>query len=812
MSWNNSAYTTLGTAMLAEAMSGKSMDFTRAVSGAGTVAASELSEATAVIDQRQTLAIADIKKTGEGDDAARKLRIQITNAGLAQSYVMHQIGIYGSLKGEETDALIAIFQDERGFEIPSATENPDFIMEFSAVIAISSTANIDLKCDLSAIATEKWVKELLEEHDADPDAHKALFDAITAENISFDGAAAGLEADNIQSAISETLGKLDEVKSNLSAEDIAFTDTLGTGITNLQSALDNVLSTTLPKLTVTTAAGSALTLTDGQSTITGTADGSGSYTVALPRMGLWTVTAKLAGLTTDDTIDVETVGGKYVLTLPYFAATLTVHAAPDTVVTATLPTGKAYTATADSSGSATVRIKRSGTYTVQAAKGDAKSDTAKVEITENGEAYAATVHFCVLTLTAPVGSALTATCGDSTMTATVTGDGETGTVKLYPPALGVWSITATKDDEATTETVAATAYKDYALELAYVRIYGVVWDKTSKTTLSRTDDAALFADPTPALSGKGGNSPFDNCLPWSGMVKETRTGGVMVKIPKFWFKWTAEGGKLKLQIADRKVAGFSVSPAHADRGDGKGERDYVYVGRYKCASDYKSKSGASPKTNITRASFRSGIHALGDTIWQWDFAMFWTIRMLYLVEFADWDGQKVIGFNCGNGSNVQTMGTTDSMTYHTGTMQSSRSTYGVGVQYRWIEDPWGNALEWCDGIYFSGSSVYCIQNPAKFSDSSGGTKIGTRPTSDGYISDWSLPTAAGFEYALYPSAVNGSETTYIADYCDYSSGGVVLCVGGYYSQYRSRGPFCLSGDYAASDYSTNIGSRLQELP
>lgn len=435
-----------------------------------------------------------------------------------------------------------------------------------------------------------------------------------------------------------------------------------------------------------------------------------------------------------------------------------------------------------------------------------------MEITENGEAYAATVHFCVLTLTAPVGSTLTATCGDSTMTATVTGDGETGTVKLYPPVLGTWSITATKDDEATTETVAATAYKDYALELAYVRIYGVVWDKTSKTTLSRTDDAALFADPTPALSGKGGNSPFDNCLPWSGMVKETRTGGVMVKIPKFWFKWTAEGGKLKLQIADRKAAGFSVSPAHADRGDGKGERDYVYIGRYKCASDYKSKSGVSPKTNITRDAFRSGIHALGSTIWQQDFAMFWTIRMLYLVEFADWDGQKVIGFNCGNGSNVQTMGTTDSMTYHTGTMQSSRSTYGVGVQYRWIEDPWGNALEWCDGIYFSGSGVYCIKTPANFSDGSGGTKVGSRPTSDGYISDWSVPTASGFEYALYPSAVNGSETTYIADYCGYGSDGVVLYVGGGYGQYRGHGPFYLVGDYAAWYSNASIGSRLQELP
>ena len=44
MSWNNSVYTTLGTAMLSEALAGKGMNFTRAVSGAGTMAAAELSQ------------------------------------------------------------------------------------------------------------------------------------------------------------------------------------------------------------------------------------------------------------------------------------------------------------------------------------------------------------------------------------------------------------------------------------------------------------------------------------------------------------------------------------------------------------------------------------------------------------------------------------------------------------------------------------------------------------------------------------------------------------------------------------------------
>lgn len=812
MSWNTSAYTQLGVAMLTEAMAGKRMTFTRAVGGAGTVAADNLPKATAVTDQRQTLILADSAADKEGDDTVYRLKVQISNKGLEQGYTLHQIGIYAKLDDSSSDALVCIFQDDHGFEIVPEAAMSNLLLEFYGMVVISGTAQVTVTADPAAIATEAWVRKLLADHDKNPEAHKELFASITAANISFDGPAAGLEADSVQAAVKEMVGKMNNLKDGLTAGNITFDDTAGTGATNLQDALDVVLSNTLPKLTVTTTAGSTLTLTDGQSTITGTADGSGSYTVALPRMGLWTVTAKLAGLTTDDTIDVETVGGKYTLTLPYFAATLAVTAAPGATVTAALPTGKAYTATADDTGTAQVKVKRSGSYTLSASKDGATSDTTDVSVTENAGEYAATVHFCRIVLTAPTGSTITAVCGDAALTATVTGTGETGTVTLYPPAFGSWKITATKGEETTAETVSATEYKDYAVALAYVKIYGVVWDKTSKTTLTRTDDAALFADPTPAVGGKGGNSPFDDRLPWSGMVKETRSAGVLVKIPKYWYKWTQEGGKLKLQIADRKVAGFSVSPAHADRGDGKGERDYVYVGRYKCASDYKSKSGASPKTNITRASFRSGIHALGDTIWQWDFAMFWTIRMLYLVEFADWDGQKVIGFNCGNGSNVQTMGTTDSMTYHTGTMQSSRSTYGVGVQYRWIEDPWGNALEWCDGIYFSGSSVYCIQNPAKFSDSSGGTKIGTRPTSDGYISDWSLPTAAGFEYALYPSAVNGSETTYIADYCGYGSSGVVLCVGGDYGQSRDRGPFFLYGYYAASVYSANFGSRLQELP
>ena len=186
--------------------------------------------------------------------------------------------------------------------------------------------------------------------------------------------------------------------------------------------------------------------------------------------------------------------------------------------------------------------------------------------------------------------------------------------------------------------------------------------------------------------------------------------------------------------------------------------------------------------------------------------------MLYLVEFADWNSQAKIGYGCGNKSAAQAVGASDSMPYHTGTMQSSRTTYGVGCQYRYIEGLWDNAYDWCDGIYFSGSNVYCIKNPASFSDTANGTNIGTRPTSSNYISAWSIPTASGFEYALYPSAVAGSESTYICDYCDYNSSGVALHCGGYYSQGQSYGLFCFDGNGTASSSAALIGCRLQKLP
>ena len=412
-----------------------------------------------------------------------------------------------------------------------------------------------------------------------------------------------------------------------------------------------------------------------------------------------------------------------------------------------------------------------------------------------------------ITVTCPAESSVTCANGDTTLTQTAA----SGTAVFTVGNAGTWTVTATLDGEsASGEVVISADGESKSITLQYVHIYGVLWDGTSTTALSRTDDAAGFSDPVPAVSGGSGNSPFDTLLPWSGMVRSTDPqAGELVAIPKYWYKWTKSGSTIKLQIADGPAEGFLVSPAHCDRGDGHGERDVVYVGRYHChTSNWKSQTGGKPKADITRSSARSSIHNLGSTIWQWDWAMDWTIKMLYLVEYADWNSQTKIGYGCGNNSSTENMGQTDGMTYHTGTKQSSRTTYGVGVQYRHIEGLWDNVYDWVDGCYYNSNGLNIILNPNNFSDSSGGTSIGT--PSNGYPSALDIKTGLSNQWPL-PTAASGSDSTYVPDSWIFDASSPCLLVGGYYSQSLNRGLFCV--DYnAASSAVAGIGCRLMKLP
>lgn len=411
---------------------------------------------------------------------------------------------------------------------------------------------------------------------------------------------------------------------------------------------------------------------------------------------------------------------------------------------------------------------------------------------------------------APIEATVVCKKGDKTIEAIPEGT----LLTFFPDEFGTWSVIATYEGDTKQEDIYVDMVKEYFSVITFNRVYGVEWDKTGQTMLGRTDDAKFYPDPIPYYSGMdvAPYSEFDRRYPWSDIRVVDDPAGKLVEIPKFWYKITSTDSRLKIQIASEARDGFSISPAHADRGDGLGERDVIYVGRYHCDDTYKSESGKSPVRNLTRASARSGIRANGTEYSQIDFATLWTIRLLYIVEYADWHSQGVIGYGCGNGSSPAVSGYTDSMPYHTGTTATSKLAYG-GTQYRYMEGLWDGVYDWSDGVYCtSAGDVYVITDPDEFSDTTGGTLLGSRVNSGGYISDYYQPDSEGCDWALLPNEFDGTAATYITDFQEFTGTGTVFYHGGSYVRSQKYGMFFQGEDVSQNFSGEQFGCRLQKLP
>lgn len=169
MSWGQSAYTETGIHLLTESIDGKRLVITQAISGTETVVVNQLPDQTDVIGEKHTLELFGIETVGEGKGSARRIKIRIT--GAEDTYTMHQIGIFGRQEGTEKDVLLMLIQDEYGVEIPSSSSNAEFEIIFSAVLAISSSANISVSLSPEISALKLMMEQELAKHNADRTAH-----------------------------------------------------------------------------------------------------------------------------------------------------------------------------------------------------------------------------------------------------------------------------------------------------------------------------------------------------------------------------------------------------------------------------------------------------------------------------------------------------------------------------------------------------------------------------------------------------------------------------------------------------------------
>lgn len=460
-----------------------------------------------------------------------------------------------------------------------------------------------------------------------------------------------------------------------------------------------------------------------------------------------------------------------------------------------------YTGTVDSSKTATVSVLGINTSYTLSCVLDGVTYTAEVTTKDYYTALAVMLEKFLSTITVTVdsGSTVTATLGSTVLTKT-----STGTAVFTVGKAGTWAIKATKGDQTAEGTISVTASgQSKALTLSYANVLGVVWDTSnSSTALTRltpsTDPYGLVTksvttEPKPAVGGGSGSSPFDSYAPWSGMQKTTMDSNVMVFIPVFYVAQKRSGTKQYFYVSDKVKTGFTKHP-----GSGK------YVGRYHMNSSGKSVSGNGPYANITRATARSKAKGLGSKYHLYDFATYCAIIFLYIVEFADWDSQSKIGrgYVDSNNSTIRSGGT-DSMTYHTG--RASGIDGKTAVQYRGIENLWGNVRQWVDGFNAVNASVYFCTDPSQYADdtTTGYTDIGTLPAS-GWIKDLTV-TDNGL---LIPKTTGGSETTYIPDYAWSASGWRVLGVGGNWSDDSQTGLLYLLSYYNSSDAASDISARL----
>lgn len=360
-------------------------------------------------------------------------------------------------------------------------------------------------------------------------------------------------------------------------------------------------------------------------------------------------------------------------------------------------------------------------------------------------------------------------------------------------------------------------------------IYGVSWNTAAASSkLTRLADAAGFADPVAALGAGAGSSPFDNILPWSGMKECNIVSGVVtayrgdatfsrtandtfIEIPKFWVKF--DGPTLRNSyISSSPQEGFFVHPAFMRRGV---EVDKIYVGKYKTGAGHVSKSGLAPLVSITRAAFRTGAAAKGTRYSQFTVAAMAAVNMLYLVEFADFNAQSLIGAGHTLSTNTAAIstGTCDSMTYHTGTAASDRTVAtGYSTVYRGIEDLWGNVWTFVDGVNISANVPYFCLDHSKFADdtSANYTSIGyTISTTNGCATALGYTPSNNGGWLQLPTAVGGDGTNYTTDYYYQNAEGWRLAVvGGFWNNSLGAGPFCWNSDSTSSLVYPAVGGRL----
>lgn len=368
------------------------------------------------------------------------------------------------------------------------------------------------------------------------------------------------------------------------------------------------------------------------------------------------------------------------------------------------------------------------------------------------------------------------------------------------------------------------------------RIYGVKIDKTNSnpfTAVSYTDNAIGFS---PANGNNGvfnygswaDKFPFNQikpCLYKNGVVnyylnpndytkKEDGTasditsgndGDVMVEFPKIYWKFETVGNDLYIKYSDKKVGSGYKCLAHTR---GSAEKEYAYLSAYmgnEISSKLRSLSGKVPTASKTISAFRTLAQANGVGYDQIAYYQLLMLQVLFVVMFKSRDSQLALGrgYVDGNSALIATGGANKKGMFY------GETTGKLQNKFCGIEDFWGNANYWIDGIFSDASRNILIGTEGFNNTGSGYSNYGQGATADitGYISDVQGGTETGF---IVKAPAVGAATTYYADRGAISTSKLAY-FGGRYDYADIAGAFYLQLNVESFFSEAGISSRLMVL-
>ena len=367
--------------------------------------------------------------------------------------------------------------------------------------------------------------------------------------------------------------------------------------------------------------------------------------------------------------------------------------------------------------------------------------------------------------------------------------------------------------------------------------YGVKRDTNSTSPAwERINDSVGLVANAVTRDNTNPRNDFDNIYPWSDIKSynyDATTKEVTAWIGDSNFKFDGTNGEVLTYIPGfyykrEVVDGIEYQYISKYNKDGYSYSEPFSVGRYEIsggksayssscnqpgnAEDFKahSISGACPSAESTIETFRASAQKLGSEFSLMDYHWF-IIQQLYLVEYANYDSQTVLGkghIDGGSGGTATLGGYTDSL--------GMKSGYIVGawlnVIYRGIEGLYGNVHEFIDGINIKDNQAYINYDYKTFASDvfDGNYKaLGyVNSNTNGYI------TKLGYDsnnpLIGLPIAVQTEIGNSITDYYEQKTGNAVLITGGYYMSDDEAGMYSFKADYIAgsTNNSSSTGSRL----